>query len=63
MKKYVAIAVVFILALIGAYKYGIHHAMTESEFWILEFGDSAPYDYNVHVLIDGAWYEHGIYVG
>ena len=57
------IIVAILLGLFGAYRAGVHHAMVDSEFWILEFDDASPYDYRVHVLIDGDWYEHGIWVG
>ncbi len=66
MRKLVAVISILlaIMALVvGAFKAGVHHAMVDSEFWILEFDDASPYDYAVHVLIDGDWYEHGIYVG
>ena len=60
----VACGILAVLALIvGAFKAGVYHAMVDSEFWILEFDDADPYDYAVHVLIDGTWYEHGLWVG
>lgn len=62
MKKLIAI-LALVAMLIGAFRLGVRHAMIDSEFWILEFDDVTPYDYIVHVLIDGDWYEHGIYVG
>lgn len=61
--KIAGIILVAIALLFGAFKAGVHHAMVDSEFWILEFDDAEPYDYNVHVLIDGQWYMHGIWVG
>ena len=66
MKKLVmviGILLTVIVLMVGAFRAGVYHAMVDSEFWILEFEDYSPYDYRVHVLIDGDWYEHGIYVG
>ena len=66
MKKLIAVVGILLVVLalmVGAFRAGVHHAMVDSEFWILEFDNHDPYDYAVHVLIDGDWYEHGIWVG
>lgn len=59
----VGIILAVLALVVGAYRAGVYHAMVDSEFWILEFDDHEPYDYEVHVLIDGDWYTHGIWVG
>lgn len=64
-RKVIAVGIILaVLALVvGAYRAGVYHAMVDSEFWILEFTKDEKYDYNVHVLVDGTWYEHGLWVG
>jgi len=63
MKKLIAV-ILILAALFGAYKFGVHRALYGSEYWILELeADDSRYDYNIHILLDGQWYQHGIYVG
>ena len=67
MQKLIAVVGILLAVLalvVGAYRAGVHHAMVDSEFWVLEYDAGTDgYDYIVHVLIDDNWYEHGIYVG
>lgn len=59
----VGILLAVLALMVGAFRAGIRHAINDSEFWILEFTKDEKYDYNVHVLVDGTWYEHGLWVG